>query len=258
MLKLLVSLCNYHLFCYAPWNIHKVLQEATAVEVKCTKYKAPPKDRSAQNLALDTQVHTFQRCVTDICKLNGICSKFRGIMSRLYFKFGLQLPGQIAAFCSSPTMCHDKERLAAAKKDMRDTRSILRYSGKGNGATLLPRSSMRASKSKMAPCGAVDGQVRRWVPDTLWHVRSWQRSFCRRGFGLTGWQRCKWSFCAPFLVPRKPKGWKAKSCLSIQGLWGWMCSRSSGGLTDLWLTQFFDWNGWVHGNKQTRAKSTCL
>lgn len=130
MLELLVSLCNYHLLCYAPWNIHKVLQEATAVEVKCTKYKAPPKDRSAQNLALDTQVHTFQRCVTDICKLNGICSKFRGIMSRLYFKFGLQLPGQIVAFCSSPTMCHDKERLAAAKKDMRDTRSILRYSGK--------------------------------------------------------------------------------------------------------------------------------
>lgn len=33
-----------------------------------------------------------------------------------------------------------------------------------------PLSSARASKSKMAPRGVVEGQVGRWVPDTLWHV----------------------------------------------------------------------------------------
>lgn len=80
-------------------------------------------------------------------------------MSRLYLKFGLQIPGQIATLRSFLTMCHDKEDSLLPRR----TRDIgVYFGGTGRGtAPCPPLSSARASKSKMAPRGVVEGQVGR-------------------------------------------------------------------------------------------------
>lgn len=52
-------------------------------------------------------------------------------MSRLYFKFGWQIPGQIATLRSFLTMCHDKEDSLLPRRT-RDSGSI--FGGGGTGA----------------------------------------------------------------------------------------------------------------------------
>lgn len=66
------------------------------------------------------------------------------------------------------------------------------------------------------------------------HVWAWQRSFCRWGFDLTGWQRCKWSFPARFFLFfffgfMKAKGWQAKVAkafsavnVDVWSIFGWI------------------------------------
>lgn len=59
-------------------------------------------------------------------------------MSRLYLKFGLQIPGQIATLRSFLTMCHDKEDSLLPKR----TRDIGVYFGGGTGRGTAPCPSL--------------------------------------------------------------------------------------------------------------------
>jgi len=110
-------------------------------------------------LVLD-HVHALQQCVTAVCKLNGIWSKFRGIMSHLHLKFGYL--GRLL-LCVAFWQCVVTEKTQSCQEG-HDTRG---YFGVRHCA---PLSSVRANKSKMAPYCVVEGQMGRWVPDTLWHV----------------------------------------------------------------------------------------
>lgn len=185
-------------------------------------------------------------------------------MSHLYLKFGSSIPGQIATLHSFLTMCHDKEGSLLPRRTW-DTGSIL--GGDQEGSSTMPPtpSSARVSKSKMAPCGVVEGQVGWWVPDTLWHVCT--KSPVMPGFdsvrfvgeGLT-WQVGRDAndhFLLHFLGPWKPKVGRW-TLLKHSSLWKWMSGPSPDGLMVLWLTDLYDWTGRVHTNKPTRAKSTCL
>lgn len=67
-------------------------------------------------------------------------------------------------------MCHDKEDSLLPRRT-RDSGVYFRGIGRGNG-TMSSSHQPVQSKSKMAPHGVVEGQVGRWVPDTLWHVHA--------------------------------------------------------------------------------------
>lgn len=87
------------------------------------------------------------------------------------------------------------------------------------------------------------------------HVRAWQRSFCRRGFDLTGWQRCKWSFPAPFffffptLFLHESQRLAGKSCLSIHGCKTRMPGPVFGRVDGLVIDTFL-WLNWQRTCKQ--------
>lgn len=161
-------------------------------------------------------------------------------MSRLYLEFGWQIPGQIAALRSFLTLCHDKEDSLLPRRT-RDLGSIL---GKSGGEWHhVPLSSASASKSKMAPRGVVEGQVGRWVPDTLWHVcakspvMSGLDSAHFVGEGLT-WQAGRdandhflhhfFSFFFGLFLFHESQRLAGESCLSIHGC-------KAGCLAHLWL-----------------------
>lgn len=122
-----------------------------------------------------------------------------------------------------------------------------------------PLSSVRASKSKMAPRGVVEGQVGRWVPDTLWHVctkspiMSGLDTVHFVGEGLT-WQVGRDAndhflrLYFLFFCSMKAKGWQAKVAkafsavtLDVWPLFGWV---------DGLVTDRFLWLNWQSTCKQ--------
>lgn len=186
-------------------------------------------------------------------------------MSRLYFKFGWQIPGQIATLRSFLTMCHDKEDSLLPRRT-RDSGSIFGGGGNRGGerhhrAPLLSSASV-SKKQDGTPRRRwrTGGEMSSWhtlacVRKIAHHVRAWQRSFCRRGFDLTGWQRCKWSFPAPFffffptLFLHESQRLAGKSCLSIHGCETRMPGPVFGRVDGLVIDTFL-WLNWQRTCKQ--------
>ena len=178
-------------------------------------------------------------------------------MSRLYFKFGWQIPGQIATLRSFLTMCHDKEDSLLPRRT-RDSGSIF---GGGTGAESPPPSSASVSKKRDGTPRRrwrTGGEMSSWhtlacVRKIAHHVRAWQRSFCRREFDLTGWQRCKWSFPAPFffftLFLHESQRLAGNSCLSIHGCKTRMPGPVFGRVDGLVIDTFL-WLNWQRTCKQ--------
>lgn len=118
-------------------------------------------------------------------------------------------------------------------------------------------------KSKMAPRGAVEGQVGRWVPDTLWHVcakspiMSGLDSVHFVGEGLT-WQVGRdandhflhlFFFFFPTLFLHESQRLAGKSCLSIHGCKTRMPGPVFGRVDGLVIDTFL-WLNWQRTCKQ--------
>lgn len=215
-------------------------------------------------------VHTLRQCVTDVCKLNGIWSKFRGIASRSHLKFGWQIPGQITALHGSLAECHGSEDSLLPGRTPGS--GALFWVKRGTSRTPSPYQPPR-TKARWHPMASLKD---RWGDELSTHsgtharakicrhVGAWQRSFCQPAFDMTGWQKCKWWFPLPppvFLrcwFHQKPKVGRLKLLLAITapGLDVWSIPLVGGG--GHWLMGFYKRSGRVHANKQTRSKPTCL
>lgn len=139
-------------------------------------------------------------------------------------------------------------------RDMEDMRHGVYFWGnrEGNAALSPPLSS-----ASMAPCGVVGGQVGRWFPDTLWHVKSGLDIIHFVGEGLT-WRhgRDANGYFFPRFLGGVLKRLAGEDYLSIQRCQTGLREPSLGALIDVWLTDIYDWTGRVHANQLTREKST--